>query len=87
MRAWYFVSDQNPASIDLHARFGFGLVARDVWIPGVKVTGTALLYGVDLSSADGAESELGEFGVEIETGRIGPGSASVSGVKEEIPSQ
>ena len=83
-RVWYFVSDQNPASIDLHARFGFGLVARDIRFPGVSVTGSALLYAIDLSrSADGTR-ELGQFDGEIGAGRFLPAGASEIGVEEEI---
>ncbi len=46
--AWYFASSANPASIDLHAPFGFALAARDVVIPGVSFTGAGLLYSVEL---------------------------------------
>lgn len=49
-RAWYFVSDQNPASIAMHAAFGFRVVARTpaFSIPGVPFTGTGLLLAAPL---------------------------------------
>ena len=78
---------QNPASIDPHARFGFGLVARDIWFPGVSVAGSALLYAVDLSrSADGIR-ERGQFDVEIGAGQRFPPGASEIGVEKEIPAE
>jgi ribosomal protein S18 acetylase RimI-like enzyme len=50
-QVWYFVSALNRASIDLHAGFGFRLVARGVSFPGVTVSGEALLYVADLAPA------------------------------------
>lgn len=33
--AWYFADDDNPATIALHARFGFEPVTSDLWLPGL----------------------------------------------------
>jgi ribosomal protein S18 acetylase RimI-like enzyme len=51
-RVWYFVSDANRASIDLHTGFGFGLSAENLEFPGVSFTGIGLLFGADLPDDD-----------------------------------
>ncbi|HEY3411221.1 MAG TPA: GNAT family N-acetyltransferase [Propionicimonas sp.] len=51
-RVWYFASNANRASIDLHTEFGFSLSAENVDFPGVSFTGTGLLFGADLRSDD-----------------------------------
>lgn len=47
-RVWYFVSSANPASIDLHAGFGFRLVDAPVEVPGVTFTASGQLWALDL---------------------------------------
>ena len=50
--AYYFVNERNRASIDLHARFGFRELVRDLRVPGLTFTGgVGLLFRADLSSA------------------------------------
>jgi len=51
-RVWYFVSSENHASIDLHTEFGFRLSVENLAFPGVNFTGTGLLFGADLRSAN-----------------------------------
>jgi ribosomal protein S18 acetylase RimI-like enzyme len=51
-RVWYFASNANRASIDLHTEFGFSLTAENVDFPGVSFTGTGLLFGADLRRDD-----------------------------------
>jgi ribosomal protein S18 acetylase RimI-like enzyme len=51
-RVWYFVSNANQASIDLHTEFGFSLSAENVDFPGVSFTGTGQLFGADLTAKD-----------------------------------
>jgi GNAT superfamily N-acetyltransferase len=48
-RAWYIASSLNLASVDLHAGFGFRLAATGVRLPGLQVSGTALLHVADLA--------------------------------------
>jgi ribosomal protein S18 acetylase RimI-like enzyme len=51
-RVWYFASNANQASIDLHTEFGFSQRAENLDFPGVSFTGTGLLFGADLRSDD-----------------------------------
>ena len=51
-RVWYFASNANRASIDLHTDFGFSLSAENVDLPGVSFTGTGLLFGAVLATDD-----------------------------------
>jgi ribosomal protein S18 acetylase RimI-like enzyme len=51
-RVWYFANNANQASIDLHTEFGFTQSAENLDFPGVSFTGTGLLFGADLRSAD-----------------------------------
>lgn len=47
--AYYFTNERNRPSIDLHARFGFVEIARDVKVPGVTFNGgVGLLFRIDL---------------------------------------
>lgn len=47
-RVWYFASNANQASIDLHADFGFRLQAENLEFPGVGFSGSGLLFCADL---------------------------------------
>lgn len=48
-RVWYFVSSTNHASIDLHTKLGFQLIATTIAVPGVTFTDGGQLYAVDLA--------------------------------------
>ena len=51
--AFYFVNERNRSSIDLHARFGFREISRDIRVPGVTFTGgVGLLFRADLSKPE-----------------------------------
>jgi GNAT superfamily N-acetyltransferase len=55
--AYYFVNGRNRASIDLHARFGFREIVRDLRVPGITFSdGIGLLFRADLPvpAPDGA---------------------------------
>jgi cold shock CspA family protein/ribosomal protein S18 acetylase RimI-like enzyme len=47
-QAWYFASNLNQASIDLHREFGFRQAATDLQLPGVSFTGKGVLYVADV---------------------------------------
>ncbi len=53
-RAYYFTNERNRVSIDLHARFGFRELVRDLRVPGITFSnGVGLLFGVDLPVPSG----------------------------------
>ena len=48
-RAYYITNERNRVSIDLHARFGFRELVRDLEVPGLTFSnGVGLLFGVEL---------------------------------------
>jgi ribosomal protein S18 acetylase RimI-like enzyme len=50
-RAYYFANEQNGATIDLHARFGFRELTRSFWHPGASfVGGVGILFAADLAA-------------------------------------
>lgn len=54
-RAYYFTNERNRVSVDLHARFGFRELVRDLQVPGLTFSnGVGLLFGVDLAAPSGA---------------------------------
>lgn len=57
-QVWYFASSANQASIDLHTGFGFRLIAENLEFPGVRFTGTGLLFGADLTADDQGASRI-----------------------------